>query len=177
MPIDENWLIEAYRPRVLYFTLRRLRDRATAEDVIQEALLAVIAAVRKNHLKDETKLGSFVFAVAENMVRKQFRARAREGEISEEERETRAMSWLGDPEAALLVEEQRKQVREGLKKLSSTDREVLEHCFGDPKPLEQLAKNLGVSYSSLRKRKSRALDRLRQILLGVTKSAELKPNE
>ena len=176
MPIDENQLIEVYRPRVLYFTLRRLRDRATAEDVTQETLLAVIEAVRKNRLKDEAKLGSFVFAVALNMVRKQFRARARAGDASAEE-ETEAVSWLEDPEAALLVEEQREQVRGALRKLSSADREVLERCFNDPIPLEELAGKLGISYESLRKRKSRALARLKLILTGVTNLAGLKPNE
>ena len=164
MPIDENWLVEHYRRRILYFVLRRLRDRSAAEEVTQEVLLAAIGAVRKGKINESSELGSFVFAVAVNMIKKRFRDLASEARVFAGQDSLSNLPWLEDPEAALLVQERRQQVLEGLAQLSSDERELLLFCFEDPRPLREVARELGLSHAAVRKRKSRALEKLRKIV-------------
>ncbi|MGW8182215.1 MAG: sigma-70 family RNA polymerase sigma factor, partial [bacterium] len=76
---------------------------------------------------------------------------------------------LDNPEASFLVREQRQTVRKALEQLSPGDQEVLIRCHQEPNSLETIAEEMGVSYAALRKRKSRALERLRNAMEGVTK--------
>lgn len=162
---DQASLLESFRPRLLYFALNRLRDRTMAEEVVQDTLTIVLEALRDDRIEDRAKLAGYIFGVAKNLVLKALRARALEGNAGSDGEPTDAGSWIEDGEAALLLEEQRQQVRAALGQVSSADRDILERTFVAGQSLEEIAATLRIPYAAVRKRKSRALQRLRKIFL------------
>lgn len=165
MTEDEASLLESFRPRLLYFALRRLRDRTSAEEVVQETLTVVLQALQDNRVEDRAKLPGYIFGVAKNLVFRVLRERAREADPGPDGLLIEAGPWLEDVEAALLLDEQRQQVREALSQVSSEDRDILERTLAAEDSLEEIAVTMGIPYAALRKRKSRALQRLRKIFL------------
>lgn len=159
---DEISPIESYRPRLLYFALRRLRDRTMAEEVAQDTLIAVLEALRDNKIKDPARLPGFIFGVAKNLVLKALRKRSLQT-VSWPDLPVEQDSWLDDPDAALLLDEQRQQVREALDQLSASDRDILRRTFVAEQSLEEVAVDMGIPNVAVRKRKSRALERLRKV--------------
>lgn len=170
---NEDQLIETYRPRVLYFALRRLRDRGLAEEVAQETLAAAVMALRENRLREPEKFPAFVFATARHLVQKAQREQARELAHTTDSNSIGAESWQRDPDAALILEEQRVQVRRALEQLSPSDRELLRQIYTEGETLEAIAENLGIENVAARQRKSRALERLRQIFVGLSQKSGL----
>jgi RNA polymerase sigma-70 factor (ECF subfamily) len=164
--MDEAQLIEQYRPRVLYFILKRVRDRAAAEELTQETLLILIQAMRENKLREEAKLGAYVFGIAKNLILKTYRSQWSKSESADPESE--ATGWINHPEAEVLLEEQRRAVRVALEQLSDQDQEILQYSFGESEGLEDVASKLNIPYAAARKRKSRALERLRKIFIGMS---------
>ncbi len=163
--VDGALLVETYQQRLLYFALRRLRDRALAEEVAQETLTVVLLALRDNRIEDEAKLPGFIFGVAKNLVCRATREQANRAQSDPNHDADIPGAWLEDPDAGLLLEEQRQQVRSALAELSVSDRDILYRAFTNGQPLEEIAGELGIPYASARKRKSRALERLRKIFL------------
>ena len=164
--MDETQLVEEYRSPILYFILRRVRDRSVAEELTQETLLILIQAMRDNRLREEGKLGAYIFGIAKNLILKNYRTQARAADPPDPE--SKEAGWVNHPEAELFLEEQRKSVRLALDRLSDQDREVLHYSFVDAEGLEEVAAKLGIPYAAARKRKSRALERLRKLFVGMS---------
>ena len=173
MSHDETRLGERFRPQIVYFALRRLRDRTLAEEVAQETLVAVIRALRENRLRDDSKLPAFVFAVAKNLVHQIYRKRYQEAEALPDLEMNFFKLWISDPEACLLLEEQRKEVGRALGRLRPIEREILRLSFDEGKSGVDIAKELGMGQAAVRKRKSRALARLRKIYIKMSQKTEL----
>lgn len=161
---DEASLLEALRPRLLYFVLRRLRDRSLAEEIVQDTMIAVMQALRDDRFDDPANLPAYAFGVAKHLVSRTLRTRTIETNPGVGPGQVDA-PWVEDSEAALLLEEQRQQVREALAHVSSSDRDILERTFVAEESLEEIAAATGTPYAAVRKRKSRALQRLRKIFL------------
>src|SRR5437016_5496796 len=132
------------------------------EEVAQDTLTVVLQALRDNRIDDVAKMPGFIFGVAKNLVSKALRERSLQA-VSSPDSPSDAAPWLEDPDAALLVEEQRQQVREALGQLSLSDRDILRRAFFVEQSLEEIAAEVGIPYAAVRKRKSRALERLRKI--------------
>ncbi len=173
MYINEKQLVDVYRPRVLYFALRKLRDRDAAEEVAQEAILITIIALREGRVRNEQGIGSYLFGIANNLVKQHFRQKGQKQRLHISADKVREVPWLEDPEAGVLLEEKRQQVEQAISSLEEADRVLLRQCYEDPIPLEELAEKLGISYAALRKRKSRALKRLKSSIQAVTKRPKL----
>jgi RNA polymerase sigma-70 factor (ECF subfamily) len=170
MPTNEERLVATFRERVLYFGLHRLSDPAAAEELAQDVLLAVLEALRNNSVRDTSRLGSFVFGVAANLVKKKYREATKDRERFSEQTVVETLVHSVNPEGVLLDRERIQQLRLAFQRLEVQDQELLRQCFDDPVPLDQLAERLGISYSALRKRKSRALARLRQVFRKVSQT-------
>ena len=104
---NEDQLIETYRPRVLYFALRRLRSGGLAEEIAQETVAAAVMALRENRLREPEKLPAFVFATARHLVQNAQRVQARELAHATGSNSIGEASWQPNPDAALILEEQR----------------------------------------------------------------------
>lgn len=150
--------------RVRVFAARRLRDRAAAEDVAQEALRRVLVALRENRVQNTSALPGFVFETAKNVCLHRVRSAVRE---------SRAVSRMHEPEpedeapgalARLIAEERRAQVREALNRLDEGDRDILLMQYEEQLSAEEIGSRLGVTAATARVRKHRALQRLGKLL-------------
>jgi RNA polymerase sigma factor (sigma-70 family) len=160
---DEAALGELYDRygRVAYgLALRVLRDRALAEDAVQEAFLAVwrsAGSFLAEQGKPSTWILTLVHRRAVDLVRREERRRAEPldelaqptGEATDEE------AWL---------RAQRQVVQEALRKLPADQREALELAYYGGFTQSELAERLGQPLGTIKSRMFTGLKRLRELL-------------
>jgi RNA polymerase sigma factor (sigma-70 family) len=160
---DEAALGELYDRygRVAYgLALRVLRDRALAEDAVQEAFLAVwrsAGSFLAEQGKPSTWILTLVHRRAVDLVRREERRRAEPldelaqptGEATDEE------AWL---------RAQRQVVQEALRKLPAEQREALELAYYGGFTQSELADRLGQPLGTIKSRMFTGLKRLRELL-------------
>lgn len=159
-PAAEQALAAHYRRRVFLMMLARLRDRDTAEELTQDTMLAVLAALRKGQLRQAESLGAFVHGVGRNLVNNFVRTRRNRPASVELNDDLRVAVPHEDFEGAQRVA----LVRREIGRLEPTDREILLRTLvGGEKP-GQIAREMSLSSDVVRARKSRALRRVIQRL-------------
>lgn len=141
---------------------RAVGDRAAVEDLVQETLTRAVVALRANRVEQRGRLGAFVAGIARHV-------------IADAHREWSRLTSLGpdladphDPVDALALvisEAEHDRVRRALANLGQADRELLRLSFFTGLAPAEIARRTGEPATRIRKRKSRALDRLRQALL------------
>ena len=160
---DEAGLGELYDRygRVAYgLALRIVRDRALAEDAVQEGFLAVwrsAGSFRAEHGKPSTWILTLVHRRTVDLVRREERRRADpidelaepSGEATDEE------AWL---------RRQRQVVQEALRKLPADQREALELAYYGGFTQSELAERLGQPLGTIKSRMFTGLRRLRELL-------------
>jgi RNA polymerase sigma-70 factor, ECF subfamily len=160
---DEKALAELYDrfSRVTYgLAVRVLRDRALAEDAVQEAFLAVwrtAASFDARRGSASTWVLTLVHRRAVDLVRREERRRADplddvpvgSGEATDETAEVR---------------EQRRAVQAALAKLPTDQREALELAYYGGLSQSELAEKLGVPLGTVKSRMFAGLSKLRDLL-------------
>ena len=160
---DETALGELYDRygRIAYgLALRILRDRALAEDAVQEAFLAVwrsSGSFRAEQGKPSTWILTLVHRRAVDIVRREERRRSEPvdemvqpaGEATDEE------AWL---------RAQRQVVQEALRKLPPDQREAIELAYYGGFTQSELADRLGQPLGTIKSRMFTGLKRLRELL-------------
>lgn len=140
--------------------LRKLGDPAAADEVAQETLVRVVEALRRGRLRCPDRLGSFARGVLRHVVADRFRGGRRRVALGAVGIDG-TVAVQDDTLALLVSTEERQRVRAALARLSERDREVLRLCYYDGLTPSEAASHLGEPAPRIRKRKSRALDRLR----------------
>jgi RNA polymerase sigma factor (sigma-70 family) len=164
-PPSDRDLVERFWERVRMFTARRVRDAAAAEDLAQETLRRVSAALRDGKVENLQALPAFVFQTARNLCMQRDRSSARESRaLARWGAEQSGEATGADPLFALVSEERARSVRAALTRLEPGDRQLLEQLYFDDAPSADVAGRLGVTPETLRVRKHRALRRLAAIL-------------
>ncbi len=160
---DESALGELYDRygRVAYgLALRIVRDRALAEDAVQEAFLAVwrsAGSFLAEQGKPSTWILTLVHRRAVDLVRREERRR---GEPLEEV--VQPTGEATDEEAWLRA--QRQVVQEALRKLPEEQREAIELAYYGGFTQSELAERLGQPLGTIKSRMFAGLKRLRQLL-------------
>jgi RNA polymerase sigma factor (sigma-70 family) len=160
---DEAALAELYDRfgRLAYgVALRVLRDRALAEDAVQEAFLAVwrsAGSYRQERAKPSTWLLTLVHRRAVDLVRREDRRRA---EPLDEPPEAPGGAV---PEEADL-RERRAAVQAALRQLPDDQREALELAYYGGYTQSELAERLGVPLGTIKSRMFSGLTRLRELV-------------
>ena len=160
---DENALGELYDRygRVAYgLALRIVRDRALAEDAVQEAFLAVwrsAGAFLAEQGKPSTWILTLVHRRAVDLVRREERRRAEPREETDH-----PTGEATDEEAWLRA--QRQVVQEALRKLPPEQREAIELAYYGGFTQSELAERLGLPLGTIKSRMFTGLKRLRELL-------------
>ena len=154
-------MLEQLRPGLQILALRALGDLDAAEEAVQETLVRAEEAVRNARLKDPDKLGAFVQGIARHVFADTHHALQRATPLDSVPESDRA-TGAPDPLSALITDEERKHVRKAMTQLSATDHEVLHLSFFEGLTPVEIGERLGEPALRIRKRKSRALSRLRQ---------------
>lgn len=144
-------VFEALWPVLLAFVRRATRHHADAEDLAQQTLLKVFARVAEF---DTTRDGlSWAFGIAAYEVKTYRRTRERRREVPAEGLAEEAGRGQSQEEAVILRDLEA-ALTEALGQLSSADRALL---LGEP----QAADSSSAPAATVRKRRQRALERLR----------------
>ena len=138
---------------------RALGDREDARDVVQETLARALAAIRDGRVPPGAPLEAFVYGIARHVIADVLRRRARDNVAAADPVGLAAPG----PSAleALIRAEERALLSRALAVLSASERELLELCFVQGERAAAIAARLGEPADRVRKRKSRALERLR----------------
>jgi RNA polymerase sigma factor (sigma-70 family) len=156
--------------------LQRLGDPEAAEEAAQESLARVLQALHEGRLEHPAKLGAFARSIAHHVVVDMIRTRFRHQAFGSEEEQRTAIA--PDPLSALVSGEEEGRVRLALARLTARDRNLLRLTFFEGLAPTDLALRLREPAERIRKRKQRALERLRAAFLGVRSHAgPISPTE
>ena len=149
--------------------IRALGNSDDARDAVQETLARALDALRDNRIPADVPIEAFVYGIARHVIIDVHRRRVRDRGAVED---TGTLPAPG-PSAleALVRAEEREMVSRALASLPNADRQLLEWCFVDGERVSAIAARLGEPAERVRKRKSRALERLRQGLGGGHKTS------
>ena len=159
-------LFERHHRRLYQFFLRLARDRAAAEDLVQEVFVRLLKY--RHTWRDEAEFVPWMFALARNAGVDHFRARSRDSK-----RDAAALPDAAPevpPRAVERLEELERaaQLRAALDRLAPDKREVLLLArFGELRH-DRIAAMLGISPGAVRVRLHRALKELREAYRQVT---------
>lgn len=159
---DESALTELLRSGLLYVAVRALGDVDEAHDALQEAVTRTIAAVRNGSVPPTVRLAAFAYGVMRHVIVDTLHARRREVSISP--RAELAPDPQPSPLELLVTAEDEARIRTALTQLRPDERELLERCFLRGERVSTIGRVLGIPAARIRKRKSRALKRLRELL-------------
>ncbi|MBI1723136.1 MAG: sigma-70 family RNA polymerase sigma factor [Gemmatimonadetes bacterium] len=164
--------LETLRSGVRLMALRALRDPDAAEEVVQETLARAVAALRERS-PEVGNLGAYVAGIARHVIADVHRAQKRTVPL---DASVAGRADAGpDPLHTLISAAERTAVRAALAKLSLTDREILRLSFFEGLTPAEVAARLHQPDARVRKRKSRALERLRRAFLEAARRPESAP--
>jgi|DewCreStandDraft_5_1066085.scaffolds.fasta_scaffold01665_17 RNA polymerase sigma-70 factor (ECF subfamily) len=155
-------VFEAYYHRLMSYAISRLRDRDLAEDAVAETFK--LAYLRWSTLRDPQAVGSWLFAIAHNVMVSQMRARSRAALPLEE---SPALEWWDmapTPEEEAIRQEEAERLLRLLARLSPREQEALSLRFDGGLSSREIARILGTSEGNVRLIIFRALRRLRQLM-------------
>jgi RNA polymerase sigma-70 factor (ECF subfamily) len=153
-PGAEDDLVRLFGARLRTMMLVRIRDREAARELVQEALMAVLLALREGRLREPERLAAFVYGTARNVVNNYHRSEQRRPE--EPLGSDLALSRTHDVEAA----ERLRLVRLALRRVDATDRRILLFTLVRGLKPGEIAREMGLSAEAVRARKSRSLKKV-----------------
>jgi RNA polymerase sigma-70 factor (ECF subfamily) len=172
---SENELARLFYPHLLTMAASRLSDPETACEIVQEALLAVLSALREGRLREPEKLPAFVVGTGRNLINNYLRQRVQRPEpltLGFEDTAIRSP----DPEAGeslLEKDERRDVVFSALQELKPVDRRILFLTLVEGLKPQEIALEMGLKPEIVRLRKSRALRRVRRKVEKMTRKGLL----
>ncbi|UCF18700.1 MAG: sigma-70 family RNA polymerase sigma factor [Gemmatimonadota bacterium] len=152
---------ESFVSGLRIIAIRALGDEDDAADAVQETLARAVDAVHKGSVPSEAPLPAFVYGIARHVIADTLRRRCREYASPEMDR---VVAPDPSPLEQLVQTDEVERVRRALRGLARSDRELLRRCYENGERIVDIAGELGEPPERLRKRKSRALGRLRDRL-------------
>ena len=156
----EERLVQAFAARVRMMVRARMRGRGDEADLIQEILMAAIAALRRRQLRDADKLGAFIAGIARNIVNNQVRTQsARPPEQTLEDH-----AAVADFRDEIARRDRIAMVKQALESIGKEDRRILWMTLVDGLKPGEIALRTGMGVDAVRARKSRALKKVAERL-------------
>ena len=166
-PAAEAEFVERYYRRVLIMAQVRTGDRQVALDLAQEAMIGVLQALREGRVNSHHHVAGYVHGTTRNLINNHFRTSGRsrrDGVALELE------AQHGDPEQLAADRERLELVERALDQMRPDDREILRMTLVEGLKSGEIADRLDLASEVVRKRKSRAVERLQKALGQVSRS-------
>ena len=157
--------LEHFRPGLELLARRTLGSADASREAVQEALARAVVAIANGQPSDPEKLPAFVAGIARHVIVDMLRAERRVVPLDTLPAGEHPTS-TADALTALVSAAERTRVRDALSQLSPSDRELLQLCYFEGLTPSEIAGRLGEPADRVRKRKSRALERLRRAFHG-----------
>jgi RNA polymerase sigma-70 factor (ECF subfamily) len=152
--------LEHLRPGLELLALRTLGSLDASREAVQETLARAVVALANGQPSDPTKLAAFVAGIARHVIVDMVRAARRVIPLEVLPAGDHPAS-NADALTALVSAAERARVRHALALLSPRDQELLRLCYFEGLSPAEIAARLRQPAERVRKRKSRALERLR----------------
>jgi RNA polymerase sigma factor (sigma-70 family) len=151
----EDEFVQIFQRRIRAFAVANGAD----EELVQETLWGVIAALREGRVQQPEQLAAFVWGTARNHLNQRIRSRARD--------KTTSLPSSADfprPPREHQDFERQHAARQAIATLEAHERAVLLLSLVDGLAPGEIAARLGILPDAVRQRKSRALKKLSEIL-------------
>lgn len=147
--VEEHFV--RYFTSLLQLKLRaRLQSPQAIEDVRQETLTRVFAALRKEGaLRNPERLGAFVNSVCNNVLLEHYRSSSRNNPLDEIE-ESKLVANGPAPDDEILSHQMKAHVGRILRQISPRDRALLNAVFLQERDREEVCREFGVDADYLR---------------------------
>ncbi len=149
---DFNLLYDRYFQRVFGFVYSRLRNRADAEEVVQETFTAVFCSI--DAYRGQSSLLSWIYGIAKNTLNNHLRrARAHEQRVEHAEHELRRSAWSLDactPEERLSLRRCSEAVNERLSSVADWQSQVFVMRHLENLPIGEIARRTSRSNDAVR---------------------------
>jgi len=159
--------VERLRQGVRIMALRALGGTDAADEVVQEVMSRTAGALSEGRVRERDRVAAFARAVARNVIVDVIRERSRLERLPD------AGATHEDPAPnaleTLVSAEERIRLVAAIERLSEADRELLRLAYYDGLSQSEIAERLGLRRDLVRKRKSRAVLRLRRAFLRTGK--------
>ena len=157
----EAALYRLLAPRVRLYGRRHLRDDEAANDLMQEVMMMTIEKLRAGELREPERIASFVFGVCRMVTLENRRGTRRRESLLEK---YGADLEIADISVAPRLDEAR--VASCLERLAVRERSVLIASFYEDQPADRVGAMLGLSAGNVRVIRHRAMERLRECVMG-----------
>jgi RNA polymerase sigma-70 factor (ECF subfamily) len=163
-PSAEETFVRLFGDRVRIMLMVRLRDVETARELTQDAMLASWRGIRDGQLRDPERLAAFVHGTARNVLNNYIRAHAGTPRLE-------PLNEASDAHAGLapVDDDRRTMVAAALADLSAEDRQVLTMTLVRGLRPREIAQSLGLSVDVVRTRKSRAIKRISEVIVRLSR--------
>ncbi|MGH8908910.1 MAG: sigma-70 family RNA polymerase sigma factor [Egibacteraceae bacterium] len=159
-------LYDRYVGEVSAYMMRRVGNRATAEDLTADVFMRALGHIG-SYQQRNVDFGAWLQTIARNRVNDHFKSAPFRLEASVDEVfETPCQDRASDPETALLSREATLQVRTALRQLTGEQAEVLNLRFIQYLDVPQTAAAMGKTSGAVRALQHRALRSLARLVLG-----------
>jgi RNA polymerase sigma-70 factor (ECF subfamily) len=153
-------LFARHHVRVYRFTLRLVRNEATAEDLISEVFLDIWRQAGK--FEGRSAVSTWMLSIARFKALSALRKRP-EQELDDETAE-RIEDQADDPETALAKKDKGALLRECLTALSAEHREIIDLVYYHEKSVEEVAGIVGIPEATVKTRMFYARKKLSELL-------------
>jgi len=161
----ENEFVARYYGRVLVMCQVRLGDPQAALDLAQEAVMGALQGVREGRLNAHEHLAAYLLGTARNLINNHFRSDKRALELKEDPTSTRPIAdEIAERKEQLAI------VHDLLGRLEPVDRSILKMTLVEGMKPGEIAARLGMKPELVRKRKSRAVRRVRELARNPSRS-------
>ncbi len=150
----ESALCARFAPRAFLYGLKHLRDEAAAQDLAQEVLLTVLAALREGRVQEPDRVASFVLGTCRLVASGWQRRERRRQELS--------VRIVADTTVEQVHELPPERLYGCLGQLPPREQRLLIMTFHEDRGADEIAAALGLNAGNVRVLRHRALARLRQ---------------
>ena len=165
--VDSAAEAELYRrlaPRVRLYGRRHLRDEDAARDLMQQVMVMTIEKLRAGELREPERIVSFVFGACRMVTLEMRRGDRRRDALLEK---YGADLEIADISVAPRLDEAR--VAACMQRLPERERSVMIMSFYEDEPADRVGAALGLSEGNVRVIRHRAMQRLRDCVMGKAK--------
>jgi RNA polymerase sigma factor (sigma-70 family) len=155
---------------LLIVAQRRLGSRVAAEEAAQETLARALESIVRHGVRPEFPIAQLAYGILRHVVADMQRADKRFESL-----DTTMPLAAPSPLEIIVGAEERRGVAAALEQLSADDQALLRRCYVDGRRIVDIAEETGEPADRLRKRKSRALERLGTLLVQTAHRHETGP--